>query len=50
MIIIGVYWKFDDNNDRPDPEVPLSPPKMKMGVYGKAAVVSQGGPCPQIGV
>ncbi|VVC34643.1 Hypothetical protein CINCED_3A018712 [Cinara cedri] len=35
---------------KPDPEFPLPPPKMRMGVYKHVGVVSQGEQCPQIGV
>ncbi|XP_025415855.1 glutathione hydrolase 1 proenzyme-like isoform X2 [Sipha flava] len=34
----------------PDPEFPLPPSSMPMGLYSEVGVVSNGGPCAQIGV
>ncbi|XP_026813149.1 glutathione hydrolase 1 proenzyme-like isoform X1 [Rhopalosiphum maidis] len=38
------------NNSIPDPEFPIPPSSMPMGLYSKIGVVSNGGPCAQIGV
>lgn len=42
--------KNDVDNEIPDPEFPLPPSSMPMGLYSKVGVVSNGGPCAQIGV
>ncbi|XP_027844972.1 scoloptoxin SSD14-like isoform X3 [Aphis gossypii] len=39
-----------NDNSIPDPEFPIPPSSMPMGLYGKIGVVSNGGPCAQIGV
>ncbi|KAL4132604.1 hypothetical protein QTP88_009728 [Uroleucon formosanum] len=38
------------NNEIQDPEFPEPPSSLPMGVYSKVGVVSNGGPCSQIGV
>lgn len=45
-----VYSHHAVDEDVPDPEFPLPPSSMRMGTYGNAGVVSNGGPCAQIGV
>ncbi|XP_001947868.2 scoloptoxin SSD14 [Acyrthosiphon pisum] len=48
---IVVFSKYYGSNTRtPDPEFPLPPSSMPMGLYHKVGVVSNGGPCAQIGV
>lgn len=45
-----VFSHHAADNDIPDPEFPLPPSSMPMGLYKKVGVVSNGGPCAQIGV
>lgn len=50
---ISLYIIFSENNvnnEISDPEFPLPPSSMPMGLYSKVGVVSNGGPCSQIGV
>jgi len=45
-----IYWQFYVKNEIQDPEFPQPPSSLPMGVYSKVGVVSNGGPCSQIGV
>ncbi|XP_060862119.1 scoloptoxin SSD14-like isoform X2 [Metopolophium dirhodum] len=47
---VFVYTQNAPNGEIPDPESALPPSTMPMGSYSNAGVVSNGGPCAQIGV
>ncbi|KAL4132607.1 hypothetical protein QTP88_009731 [Uroleucon formosanum] len=47
---VFVYTQNTPDGEIPDPEFPLPPSSMPMGSYSNAGVVSNGGPCAQIGV
>uniref|UniRef100_A0A2S2NQX0 Uncharacterized protein n=1 Tax=Schizaphis graminum TaxID=13262 RepID=A0A2S2NQX0_SCHGA len=48
---IVIFSQYYESNTRiPDPEFPLPPSSMPMGSYSNVGVVSNGGPCAQIGV
>ncbi|XP_060841452.1 scoloptoxin SSD14-like [Rhopalosiphum padi] len=48
--LLVVISQRDVVNEIPDPEFELPPSSMPMGLYNKVGVVSNGGPCAQIGV
>ncbi|XP_026810361.1 glutathione hydrolase 1 proenzyme-like isoform X2 [Rhopalosiphum maidis] len=48
IVIFSQY--YESNTRTSDPEFPLPPSSMPMGLYRKVGVVSNGGPCAQIGV
>lgn len=48
IIIFSQY--YDTKTTTSDPEFPLPPSSMPMGLYRKVGVVSNGGPCAKIGV
>lgn len=48
--LLAFISKRDVENEMPDPQFELAPSSMPMGLYNKAGVVSNGGPCAQIGV
>ncbi|XP_025200748.1 glutathione hydrolase 1 proenzyme-like isoform X1 [Melanaphis sacchari] len=50
FLIFLSYHIIHNDNSIPDPEFPIPPSSMPMGLYGKIGVVSNGGPCAQIGV
>ncbi|XP_025200885.1 glutathione hydrolase 1 proenzyme-like [Melanaphis sacchari] len=54
LIAIVSVWviisQHNVTNEIPDPEFELPPSSMPMGLYKKAGVVSNGGPCAQIGM
>ncbi|XP_022182527.1 gamma-glutamyltranspeptidase 1-like isoform X2 [Myzus persicae] len=47
---VFVYTQNSPNGEIPDPEFALPPSSMPMGSYSNVGVVSNGGPCAQIGV
>jgi gamma-glutamyltranspeptidase/glutathione hydrolase/leukotriene-C4 hydrolase len=49
-LFFEVYSEYFVEHQLPDPEFPLPPSYLPMGLYSKVAVVSNGGPCAQIGV
>ncbi|VVC34645.1 Hypothetical protein CINCED_3A012630 [Cinara cedri] len=48
LVVFSHHAKTDTED--PDPEFPIPPSSMPMGLYGKVGIVSNGGPCAQIGV
>ncbi|KAE9545643.1 hypothetical protein AGLY_001186 [Aphis glycines] len=48
--LLAFISKRNDENEMPDPQFELATSSMPMGLYNKAGVVSNGGPCAQIGV
>lgn len=48
LVVFSQHHAVD--TEVPDPEYPLPPSFMPMGNYSKVGVVSNGGPCAQIGV
>ncbi|XP_015378085.1 PREDICTED: uncharacterized protein LOC107172305 [Diuraphis noxia] len=48
--LVIVYSPNAPNDEIPDPEFALPPSSMPMGLYSNVGVVSNGGPCAQIGV
>lgn len=51
VLFFIVFSSYNAHNDSiPDPEFPIPPSSMPMGLYSKIGVVSNGGPCAKIGV
>ncbi|CAI6343242.1 unnamed protein product [Macrosiphum euphorbiae] len=50
FFVFSSHHVHNDHNSIPDPEFPIPPSSMPMGLYNKVGVVSNGGPCAQIGV
>ncbi|XP_060842149.1 scoloptoxin SSD14-like [Rhopalosiphum padi] len=50
VLSLFIYWQLYVKNEIQDPEFPQPPSSLPMGVYSKVGVVSNGGPCSQIGV
>ncbi|XP_022163024.1 gamma-glutamyltranspeptidase 1-like [Myzus persicae] len=53
IAIVSLFFVFSQHdvvNEISDPEFELPPSSMPMGLYSKVGVVSNGGPCAQIGV
>lgn len=48
--VLFVYTRNGSDGEKPDPEHELPPSFMPMGSYSNVGVVSNGGPCAQIGV
>lgn len=48
FLVVFSHRAADD--ELPDPELPVPPSSMLMGTYVHAGVVSNGGPCAQVGV